>query len=277
MVKRFASMAGVLALALSTFVGCADSSVNPDVTASSVGAGDPYSYLKMDQSVYADFSEVPTAGDVLTGTDFMMNPPGRDSLRGGDDSLHHPPGPPRGGDSLHHPPGPPPDSLHGGDSLHHPPGPPPDSTHGGRDTTKRGPLPPKRGNFGRMVPGSYERVIKQLHLTAEQDAQVKVCFTEFRDCANAAAQSYAQNRNALADALNTQLRSIRAQVDAGTMTSADAKTAIQAAIATYRSGVDSLNTSNKAAQDTCRSTFETCVKSHLTAEQAATWDSLVRR
>jgi hypothetical protein len=271
MIRRFAPLAGALALSLTLFIGCSDSGISPSETSPSSVSGttDPYSYFKQDPAVLTDYSEMFTASEVLDAS--VMTPPGRDSVDRGRDSIHHNPPPPppggdttrRGGDTTHHNPPPPPPPPPGGDSTHH------------GDTTHH-PLPPNRGaNFGHLIPGSLGDIVRRLNLTAAQDSAVRHCFIDYRDCGATAARSYADQRRALADSMRGALENIRTQVQAGTITKAQARTMIDAINAAYRPQVDALGASYRSAMDTCKTAFEACVRAQLTAEQAAIWDRLI--
>jgi hypothetical protein len=291
MIKRIAPFAGALALACAAFIGCSDSSVSP--TEAPTATTDPYVSLSIDNGSLNTFSEVPSSVDEVMNDPLFLPPPPPDSLHPCD-SLRRGGGPPPP-DSLHRGGGPGPDSLRGGghgrgpgnppppppphDSLRHGggPPPPPDSLHRGGgpgpDTTRHHDL---RDTSGHLRPVPLGGVIRQLGLSAEQDSLIRLCFAAQRECKTGAEATYMAARRPLCDSLQATLRAIRAAVEAGTITRAEANTQIRAANDAYRASVGAIEAAYRSALDACQHDFNDCVRSHLTPEQAQKWDALTR-
>ena len=235
MVKRFALGMSIMAMALGLFVGCSDNSITGS-TDQQTTSSDPYEYLKVDPAEFTDFSEIPTADQVFTEEYFAV--------------VHH-----DSSDTNH---GRPPhaDPFHGRG-----PGRGPGDNGHGRD-------------FGGLKRGSYERIIAQLGLTAEQLASVRLCFVAKRTCDSTSAAEYRAARKAAMDEMHASMGDIRAQVEAGTMTKEEARAAIAELQHSYRAEVQELLTTLKAAMDACRASFESCVEAVLTADQLAIWERL---
>ena len=119
-------------------------------------------------------------------------------------------------------------------------------------------------------------VIRQLGLSAEQDSLIRLCFAAQRECKTGAEAAYMAARRPLCDSLQATLRGIRAAVEAGTITRQEASAQLRAADQAYRASVASIEAAYRAALDACQQDFDACVRSHLTPDQAQTWDRLTR-
>lgn len=290
MFKRFVPFAGAIALMVGVLAGCQDSpTTSPDTSNAYTVTGDEaYKAFELDATSLNDFSDIVAADQALDDALLLMSPPpDGDSLRGnppGRDSLRRGPHP----DSLRR--GPRPDSLDNGrpdtNRRRHPrlgpprkdrPTPPRrgDSTHDGRpDSVRNGGRP---DSLGHLLPINYERIIKQLNLTPEQDALVRLCFTAYRDCSRDADARYRSARQGAAEAYQAAIAEIQRKVSAGEITREEARAQINALNATYRQQAGELERAYRSALDSCNSEFRSCVASHLTAEQLAVWERLTRR
>jgi hypothetical protein len=129
-------------------------------------------------------------------------------------------------------------------------------------------------DFGGLKRGSYQRIIAQLGLTAEQDAAVRLCFEAKRTCDSTSAAEYRTARKTAMDAMHDAMAEIRAQAEAGTITKEQARAAIAELQQAYRAEVQGLLTTFNAATAACRASFEACVEAVLTADQLVIWERL---
>ncbi len=287
MFKRFVPFAGALALMVGVLAGCQDSpTTSPDTSNAYTVTGDEaYKAFELDATSLNDFSDIVAADEALGDALLLMSPPpppDGDSLRGnppGRDSLRRGPRP----DSLgnHRPDSTRPDTTRRRPRLDPPrkdrPTPPRrrDSTHDGRpDSLRNGGRP---DSLGHLLPINYERIIKQLNLTPEQDALVRLCFSAYRDCSRDADARYRTARQEAAGAYQTAIAEIQRKVSAGEITREEARAQINALNTAYRQQVGDLEKAYRSALDGCNSEFKSCVASHLTAEQLAVWERLARR
>jgi hypothetical protein len=291
MLRQFSYILGGVVIGLSVLSGCSNSAVTGPTDSGLTTATDPYAVLKVDATDFTDFSEIPTADQVMASS-FVQDSPtpfsNPDSLhRKGNDGGNGGRGPGKGG------PKPGDSTGHGKDTTDHDR----DTTGHGKDTTghhtgdtlgnhkgdtlghRNGDTTDHRGRgkqFGHLNVDSYKRVVKALNLTAEQDSLIRICFAAYRDCSNGAARDYGSARKTLADSMNSAMRGVKAQVDAGTLTKDQARQAIATIQQNYRTQVQALLTTYQSAIDGCRTAFDSCVRAILTADQLAIWESLVR-
>jgi hypothetical protein len=246
MFRNTLTLGAVIVAATSLVVGCSDSVVDP--SGASASKVTEYDAAFVAETALVDFSELPTLDEALhsavvdsSNCDTM---PGR---RGHGHPGHGGRGP--GGDSL----------GDGGDSHRGPRG-----WHmrgGGRD-------------FGPIGFRDYKHISKALGLSAEQDSLLKTYLADLRNCAKDAAAPYKEARKAAFESMKSQVEDVREAVEAGTMTEADAKAAVDAIRAEYRATIDPLNEQVRAAVDECRATFTTAFEAILTAEQLELWQTL---
>lgn len=203
-------LGAAFALAMSLVVGCSDTTVQ------STPADDAFAMYSVDQTVTADFSEVPTVDDVLA----KEGDPGRGRGEG------------RG------------------------------------DKGDRG--------WGRLETRPYQRILAQLHLTEEQTAAIRICFTEYRECVTSASTRYRAARTESHETLKAGLARVRAAVEGGTMTREEAGAAVKSLTEAYREQVKGLDTAFRAAIAACQTALEECIKGHLTEEQLVRWNRLHR-
>jgi hypothetical protein len=143
------------------------------------------------------------------------------------------------------------------------------------DPITRGESSDTRG-FGRFELRSYERILRQLQLSERQVAAIRVCFTEYRECATSSATRYRNARGEMSDALKNGIARVRAAVEGGSMTRQEAGEAIARLTRTYRQDVTALNDAFKSAVDACKASLDSCIESHLTEEQLVRWNRLKR-
>jgi|GEM_PF-5797598 len=257
MLKRFAPMMGAFAIAMGLLAGCQDApTTSPTGDTYTIQNDEAYKAFELGTTPLNDFSEIPTVDDAIEAWVLTPPPPPRDSLRR--DSTGRPPLPP---------PPPPRDSLRR-DSTGRPPLPPPPPQ---RDTTHR----PDLG--GRLQPINYERVIRQLELTPDQDSLVRLCFADYRQCTQDAAETYRGNRQAVFQRYQEALQELHRKLAAGDITRLEARVLLERLNMTYRQEVAQLEAGYRRALAQCREEFESCVASHLTREQLAIWNRLLGR
>ena len=226
MFKRITSFAGILALAVAAFTGCADSTLtSPEGsnTLTSKGSAD-FSILVVDEVALADYTAVPALGELLSSdAPTLLGDPG-DPTRGRD-------------------------------------------------------VPP-RDDQGRRPPvkmDNLERILRQLQLTPEQAAAIRICAQQNRECASSAQSRYDAARRAIAEELRTRLMELRQQVADGSVTPEQARAMHARIMAAHRSAMEPLNHAIRTAVEACRAAFEECVKSNLTREQIVRWDRLTKK
>lgn len=139
--------------------------------------------------------------------------------------------------------------------------------HGGRACADGSSVP----GLGELIPVSYTAAIDSLGLTAEQDTLVTLCFEQARACGLDARMNFLAVRRAIDVAMRPSLDSIRALVQAGTMTRDEAVTAIDAIRATYATQVSEMNAAYVSSVASCRSSLDSCIRGHLTADQLIIW------
>lgn len=290
MLKRFLPVAGAFALTLALLAGCQDTpSTGPQSagTSSVIVSEDPYTAYFVPDGALTDAADLPSFDQVMNDPSFLPPIPGdpgrggpgddtthrggkdttrRDTTRGGKDTVNH--GGPGGPDDRGHGKRPEDSVRHDGrDTTHR------DTTRGGKDTNDR--RPPK--DSLRLKPINYNQIIGQLRLTPAQDSAIRLCFRDLNECTRSAATRYRTALQGLRDDLQAALTRIRAAVDGGTMTRAEAKVLIDRLVAQYRTNAGALEAAYRQAVETCRHEFERCVASHLTPEQLRRWEAAIRR
>lgn len=128
--------------------------------------------------------------------------------------------------------------------------------------------------FGKLVAASYIHKIKQLDLTDDQKAQIKLCFVDHRSCVKDAATTYRDARAALFSALKEELVALRQQVIDGTLTKEEARGEMEDLVAAYREDVKPYADAFRESVKSCTDAFRECVGSVLTAEQLAAWNAM---
>lgn len=240
--KRIISaFAGSLALALVALAGCNDAAVD----ASSTTALDKYSAYEIDTRTLstgeiASLDHILAVGGEIPAYDSTLTP---DSSTCGS----------RDGRDMFR--------MEGG-------------RDGGHGRHGRGHGAGGRRGLGELIPRSYRHAIDSLNLTAEQDTLIKLCFEQARACGLDAQQNFLISRRAIDSAMRPSLDSIRALVQAGTMTREDAHTAIDAIRATYATQVQEMNATFTASIASCRATLDSCIRGHLTEDQLVIWNRL---
>jgi polyhydroxyalkanoate synthesis regulator phasin len=268
MLKRFIPVAGAFTLMLALLAGCQDSlTTGPQSTSSVTGSEDPYTAYLAPEEALNDAADAPSFDEVMNDPSFLTPVPG-DPGRGGPgrDSTRK--------DTTRR------DTTHRKDTV----------GHGGRDTVRkrpqdsvrrndRGPKDPGpgRGNDSRLRPVNYGQIISQLRLTPAQDSAIRICFRELNECTRSAAARYRNALQDLRDALQTDLREIRAAVESGRITREEARALVADLIAQYRRQAAALEAAYREAIENCRREFERCVASHLTPEQLRRWQAMIRR
>lgn len=139
-------------------------------------------------------------------------------------------------------------------------------------------VPPTWSHFGALNVVSYMRIIQQLNLSREQDAQVRTCFMSYRDCAQEASRSHASLRRMSADSLRMAMYAIRDSLrtssTSGGLTREEANARIRALVEAYTANVRAQQAMFMQAVESCKRGFEECVVSYLTPEQRMMWDRL---
>jgi hypothetical protein len=272
MFKSFLLKSGILALAIGAVVGCSDSSVVAPSDSQTVSS-DPYEYLKVDPAEFTDFSEIPTADQVFSDDFFaVVHKDSSDTNRDG--GIGHGKDDHRDSSDTNQGGGIKPGKGDTRDSATKGGGKPPlGDPKGGPGRGDKGGKGHGR-DFGGLKRGSYERIIAQLGLTAEQDASIRLCFEAKRSCDSTSAADYRAARKTAMDAMHDAMAEIRTQVEAGTMTKDEARAAIAELQQSYRAEVQGLLTTLNAGMASCKTAFESCVEAILTADQLAIWERL---
>lgn len=302
MLNRLIPYAGALALALGIVAGCSENNVTEPTAATST---DPYYVLRPDVSAMNDLSELPSLEALVTGSGELTAPnaaPPDTGIRPGGgkegrDTGVKPPKNPR--DTGVKPPKDPRDTgvkppRDPRDTAVKPPRdprdtgvkPPKDPRDTGvkpprdprdtgvkppRDPRDTGVKPPKGpGDYGRLNMDTYSRIIKQLQLTSEQDAAVRLCFESYRRCVGDAAKTYGAARKALKVQLDAAVRELRSQPKGEARDAA-----LKALRDKYVADVTALNANYDAQVKECQTSFENCVTSNLTPDQLARWTQLL--
>ncbi len=285
MLTRFLPFAGAFVLALGGLVtGCQDSQpISPQSSSTTTTTADPYAVYNTDVASLGDLSDVRSFDEIMNDPSLLAPPPGDPGRggRGGDDTLHH-----GGDDTLHRGGG---DTLHrGGDDTLHRGG--DDSLHrGGRrgndtahrrpDTNQRRPDTTHRrpdSNQRRPAPPNLRAIIPQLHLSPAQDSQIKGCIRDLNDCLHSSEERYRNAMKDLRDALQADLREIRAAVENGRITAEEGRRLYNQKVAAYREAAQHLTDGFNRAQHECYVEFDHCVRSHLNREQIGIWERLFR-
>jgi len=133
---------------------------------------------------------------------------------------------------------------------------------------------PGQREFGKLIVASYIHKIKQLDLTDDQKAQIKLCFADHRSCVKDAATTYRDARNALFSGLREDLIALRGQVLDSTLTREEARAQMQDLVTTYRENLKPYAESFRESVKGCAEAFKECVAGVLTAEQLDLWNSM---
>lgn len=165
---------------------------------------------------------------------------------------------------------PPPPRMPPGGDTNRPPMPPP--PRGG--DTMRPPLPPPTGGDMRAKP--FDRILRALRLTDAQKEAVKVCLDDFQACAKANMDTYRDARKELMDEFRTTAQGIRAALQAGTITTEEARTQMRAAMVALREAMKPIDEAMRAGMQSCHTALDECIHPILTPEQWALWQRLVR-
>ena len=242
--KMFSALAGSFALALVAFAGCTDSTIDATDTA----VVEKYSAYAVDTQTLetgeiASLDRILSVGGEIPSYDSTLTPDSSScGSRDANDVFRAEAG--KGGRGGH------------GRGRGH--------GHG----------PKERRGLGELIPRSFRTAIDSLNLTAEQDSLIALCFQQARACGIDAQQAFLAARRAIDAEMRPALDAIRDQVKAGTMTREEARTAIDSIKASYADRVEEMNSTFKAAIAACRSSLDSCVRGHLTAEQLVIWEEL---
>lgn len=120
-------------------------------------------------------------------------------------------------------------------------------------------------------PARLESVLPCLKLSAEQLAKLREFMKANIDCEKAARDQFRATIEPIRQQQKTAIDAIRAQVKAGTLSAADARTQIEALNASLKPAVQAAETAMKAALDACRASLMANIESILTPEQLVIW------